>query len=207
MAISSTERREELLGAALVVIRRDGPSASMDAMAAEAGITKPILYRHFGDRDGLIAAVANRFADELVVRLTDALGEPGEPRMRIGAAVESYVGFIEEDPGLYGFLTQRAQVSSLVESGVIERVAVVLEAAISETIEATGLPPRSTETWAYGVVGMMHLAGAHWASTPGQPREALIADLVSLVSDGLLGATAADFAPDPAASPALRRPR
>jgi AcrR family transcriptional regulator len=196
MAISSTERREELLGAALVVIRRDGPSASMDAMAAEAGITKPILYRHFGDRDGLIAAVANRFADELVVRLTDALGEPGEPRMRI-----------EEDPGLYGFLTQRAQVSSLVESGVIERVAVVLEAAISETIEATGLPPRSTETWAYGVVGMMHLAGAHWASTPGQPREALIADLVSLVSDGLLGATAADFAPDPAASPALRRPR
>jgi AcrR family transcriptional regulator len=68
MAVSPG-RREALLNAALAVITRDGPAASMDAMAAEAGITKPILYRHFGDRDGLIAAVANPFAPEHVKRL------------------------------------------------------------------------------------------------------------------------------------------
>jgi AcrR family transcriptional regulator len=160
----------------------------MDAMAAEAGITKPILYRHFGDRAGLIAAVANRFGDELVARLSESLGRPGSPRGRIEAAVRAYLGFIEEDPALYGFLTQWAHMPSVLESGIIERVATVLQSAISETLTEAGIDARPAETWAYGVVGMMHFAGAHWVSTVGQPREPLIADLVSLVTDGLLGA-------------------
>jgi len=188
MAVSPG-RRETLLNAALAVISRDGPAASMDAMAAEAGITKPILYRHFGDRDGLIAAVANRFADELVMRLSESLARESSPRDRIEAAVRAYVGFVEENPSLYGFLIQRENVSSVVEWGVIERLAAVLQAAISETLEAAGLDARPAETWAYGVVGMMHLAGAHWVSTLGKPRGPLIADLVSLVTDGLLGAS------------------
>ena len=53
-------RRESLLAAADLVVQRDGPSASMSAIAAEAGITKPILYRHFGDKSGLYAALAER---------------------------------------------------------------------------------------------------------------------------------------------------
>jgi AcrR family transcriptional regulator len=186
---TTSERREILLSAALAVIGRDGPGVSMDAMAAEAGITKPILYRHFGDRDGLIAAVAHRFGDELVRRLSSALSRPAPPRERIEAAVRSYLGFIEEDPALYGFLTQWAHMSSVLESGVIERLAAVLQSAISEELLAAGVDARPAETWAFGVVGMMHLAGAHWVSTVGVPREPLIADLVSLVTDGLLGAS------------------
>src|SRR6266508_3048551 len=46
---SREERREELLDAAERAIRRIGPQASMEELAAEAGITKPILYSHFGD--------------------------------------------------------------------------------------------------------------------------------------------------------------
>ena len=59
------ERRAELLDAATRVVRREGPAASMDQIAAEAGISKPIVYRHFRDRDDLVAGVAQRFADEL----------------------------------------------------------------------------------------------------------------------------------------------
>lgn len=47
---SADRRRRELLEAADRVVLRDGPQASMNAIAAEAGITKPILYRHFGDK-------------------------------------------------------------------------------------------------------------------------------------------------------------
>ena len=69
------ERREELLNAAIAGIRKHGPSASMDSLAAEAGITKPILYRHFGDRAGLVSAIADRFADTLLADLTTALSQ------------------------------------------------------------------------------------------------------------------------------------
>src|ERR671930_593638 len=54
-------RRLELLEAAFEVIRREGPTASMDEIAAQAGITKPIVYRYFGDRAGLYQAVAERY--------------------------------------------------------------------------------------------------------------------------------------------------
>jgi AcrR family transcriptional regulator len=201
--MARSDRREFLLQAALRVIRRDGPLASMDAMAAEAGITKPILYRHFGDREGLMSAVAARFAGELVATLAESLASPGTPPERIEIAVRAYVAFIEKDPQLYGFLTQKVHVSSLVDSGLIERVAEVLQAEISETLSEFGLDNAPSETWAYGVVGMMHLAGAHWAAYGGRPREEFIQDLLLLASSGLLGA--AGYVVAGAGAPARQR--
>ncbi|MBC7679270.1 MAG: TetR/AcrR family transcriptional regulator, partial [Pseudorhodobacter sp.] len=63
-------RREALLAAADAVVQRDGASASMASIAAEAGITKPILYRHFGDKGGLYAALTERHTDRLLEALT-----------------------------------------------------------------------------------------------------------------------------------------
>ena len=65
---SADQRRRELLEAADRVVLRDGPQASMNAIAAEAGITKPILYRHFGDKSGLYRALAKRHTDALLRR-------------------------------------------------------------------------------------------------------------------------------------------
>ena len=67
------ERREELLDAAERAIRRAGPQASMDQLAGEAGITKPILYSHFGDRAGLAEALAERTSDMLIPTLSESL--------------------------------------------------------------------------------------------------------------------------------------
>jgi AcrR family transcriptional regulator len=165
----------------------------MEEMAAEAGITKPVLYRYFGDRDGLIAAVAERFCDVLVSRLEGALaGAPAENAVvLIQAAIECYVTFIEEDPALYGFLTQQAPLGSPALVAVIDRVSGLIARVISDTLDAFGLDNRPATTWAHGVVGMVHLAGATWARHPDVPREQLIADLSALVARGLTGAAPA----------------
>ena len=62
----------ELLDAAVGAVREIGPGATMEQLAAAGGVTKPILYRHFGDRDGLIAAIAERFSTALLTSVTDA---------------------------------------------------------------------------------------------------------------------------------------
>ncbi|MGW1149090.1 TetR/AcrR family transcriptional regulator, partial [Streptomyces sp. NPDC002454] len=82
---SAERRRYELLEAADRVVLRDGPGASMNAIAAEAGITKPILYRHFGDKGGLYAALAERHTDGLLASLRAALDAPVGRRERIEA--------------------------------------------------------------------------------------------------------------------------
>src|SRR6266542_4327446 len=66
-------RRLELLEAAIEVIRREGPTASMDEIAAQAGITKPIVYRYFGDRAGVYQAVAEQYCADLTSRFQSAV--------------------------------------------------------------------------------------------------------------------------------------
>ena len=182
-----SNRRTELLGAALEVIRRDGPSASMEAMAAEAGITKPILYRNFGDRDGLLAAVAYSFADQLVARLESALASTPDPRARLRAAIESYLDFIEEDLPLYTFFTQHTAVASPVMTGVVDRTAAPVARALGEGLRAFGADSGPAEHWAYGLVGMVHMAGMRWVANPTLPRERLVEYLESVVWEGLVG--------------------
>jgi AcrR family transcriptional regulator len=161
-------------------------------MAAESGITKPVLYRYFGDRDGLIAAVAERFSADLVAQLEGRLAGASseDPQVRIRAAIESYVAFIEEDPALYGFLTQQAPLGGPALLAVFDRVAGSISQVIRGALEIRGLDPRPSSTWAHGVVGMVHLAGARWARDPDGPRAQLVDDLVALVAHGLIGAAA-----------------
>lgn len=181
-------RREELLAAALQVIRQVGPGASMEEMAAAAGITKPVLYRYFGDRDGLIGAVADGFAEALVEKLRAALLEPGDapPEVLLRAGIEAYVSFIEDDPYLYGFLSQQAPPDSAALVAVVDRVAEPIADLISARLSEVGLDSAPALTWAHGIVGMVHMAGARWARQPDMPRDELVSQLVSLVGYGLV---------------------
>jgi AcrR family transcriptional regulator len=183
-------RREELSAAALEVIRVVGPGASMHEMAAKAGITKPVLYRYFGDREGLIASVAERFSEVLISRLMQALsGAPGESAEGlIKSGIECYIAFIEEDPELYGFLTHQAPLGSPAMVAVIDRIAGSIELVIRDILDVNGLDARPAATWAHGIVGMVHLTGARWAREPDVTREQLVSDLVTLVARGVIGA-------------------
>ena len=74
------ERRQQLLDAAVEAIRQSGPAATMEQLSRAGGVTKPILYRHFGDRDGLISAIGQHFAAELLSNVQSSLtGTEGRP--------------------------------------------------------------------------------------------------------------------------------
>ncbi|GAA3074782.1 hypothetical protein GCM10020254_18370 [Streptomyces goshikiensis] len=114
---AADRRRRELLEAADRVVLRDGPKASMNAIAAEAGITKPILYRHFGDKAGLYQALAVRHTDALLDSLRAALDAPAERRRRVEATLDTYLAAIEARPQVYRFLMHPAEDSQTAERG------------------------------------------------------------------------------------------
>jgi AcrR family transcriptional regulator len=183
-------RREELLEAALRAIRRDGPGVSMDAIAAEAGCSKPIVYRHFGDRDGLIEALADRFAGELVVAIDQALSSELPPAQLLRGTVDAYLAFVERDPNVYRFLVGRLAdpLSAADSRGLValvgQRVAIVL----GEQLRALGLDSGPAEPWAFGIVGMVHLAGDWWLDRRTMTRDRLVEYLTTLLWQGLGGA-------------------
>ena len=181
--VDRAERREQLLDAAVVVIRRDGPDASMSAIAAEGGVTKPILYRHFGDRQGLVRALVDRFTRQLGDELGAALALDVEPRRALVAAIDAHVRVVERDPQLYRFLTRAGTPEELLE--ITERIATDVAVVLGERIRQYGGDSGAAEPWAHGIVGMVHLAADWWVERRTMPRARLVEYLASLLWDGM----------------------
>ena len=187
-------RREELLAGAIRVIRRDGPLASMDAIAAEAGVTKPIVYRHFGDRDGLTQAIAEQFAGELFDELRGALTGDAEPEAVLRATIDAYLSFIERDPQIYRFVVQSPPPpgsDGLTLAGFVRQVGQEVSVVLGERMRQLGADSGAAEPWAFGLVGMVHLAGDWWLERRSMPRSRLVDYLTALVWTGMSAAAIA----------------
>lgn len=185
--VERAARRESYLDAAIAVISDEGPTASMEAIASAAGVSKPILYRHFGDREGLVAALADRFTDALVARLDEVLTGRGTPDEILRACIDAYIAGIEGDPSLYRFLTQRMPARGAALASVVDRVAAVIARTLAEGLRLSGLDTGSARPWSYGIVGMVHLAGDDWVAHPGIPRARFVEELTQLLWSGLSG--------------------
>lgn len=181
------ERREAYLDAAIAVIAVEGPGASMEVIAQAAGVSKPILYRHFGDREGLVEALAQRFVGDLAQRLGAVLASGGEPVELVRRSIDTYVAAIEDDPSLYRFLTHRIPPRGAALSTLVDQLAAVIARTLADGLRLAGLDTAAARPWSYGIVGMVHLAGDDWVARPSTSRHQFVDDLTRLLWNGLAG--------------------
>lgn len=161
----------------------------MDEIAAEAGITKPILYSHFGDKAGLIRALAGRVAGELNRAVSEALSRSGEPSAVVASTIEAFCTFIENEPELYRFLVQSAkhesdQSGSRLMSDIGSQIAVTLGSALRRA----GADSGAAEPWAYAIVGMTFASAGWWLERRSMSKDDLVGYLSQLLWSGLSGA-------------------
>ncbi|BAG23139.1 TetR family transcriptional regulator [Streptomyces griseus] len=190
---AAESRRRELLEAADRVVLRDGPQASMNAIAAEAGITKPILYRHFGDKGGLYRALAKRHTDALLIALRAALDAPADRRERVESTLDTYLAAIEARPQVYRFLmhpSDNADAAPSPEQGfdvgrhsapLLRRLGEELGQVIAERVDLGPDSEQMARIWGHGIVGMMHAAGDWWLGDRPCSRERLVSSLADLL--------------------------
>jgi AcrR family transcriptional regulator len=187
------QRRAEIVDAAIAVIEREGPGATVEQFGAEVGVTRQVLYRHFSDRADLDRAIAERAAGQLVDNLLPQLDLEGDVSTSIRAALGAYLDYIEEHLALYRFV--RAHDSG-VEAGAADASAV---RQVKDTVAgrvagiARGLiggegMERPGELLAVGVVGMADAVISHWLDSPGDcPRHQLL-DRLTLMLAGAVQA-------------------
>jgi AcrR family transcriptional regulator len=103
--LSAGARREQLLDATKAIVARDGFHAvSIEAVAREAGITRPIVYGHFEDLPGLLEALVEREGARALGQLAAVLpGDlaAGDPRELLVAAFHGYLEAVRADPGTW----------------------------------------------------------------------------------------------------------
>jgi AcrR family transcriptional regulator len=178
-------RRQELLDAADRLIHRVGVAFSMDEIASEAGITKPVVYRHFGDKDGLHEALTERYIRELKQALRPAT-ETADPRSRLAATIDAYLSYVERQPDRYRFLLAAAdqpRTAALVTAFRREHIG---ECAFTSPAKLgrAGLDPAFAEPWGQCVAGMIRAAGASWLEHRSLPRRRLVEYLTTVLWDG-----------------------
>lgn len=146
----------------------------MDDIAAEAGTSKTVFYRHFTDRAGLYAAVGER-VDALILRdVSVAIGlgesEPGEPERLVGAAIAAYLRLVERDPDVYRFivaapLLERTDVLSEAADpvrSVTAPIAAQIGEVVAGALATQGRSVAAAEVWGHAVVGMVRAAADEW---------------------------------------------
>lgn len=171
----------------------------MEEIAAAAGISKPILYRHFGDKGGLCRALVDRYVAALLDDLRGALSTSHNPRARLEATIDTYLSFIERNEDAYRFLMQRVVVerpeAHAAISDFVVQVAEEVAADMRSELGRFDISAEAAGPWAHGVVGMVQLAGDWWMRTREQSRGDVVRHLVALLWNGFAGTAAAGGRP------------
>lgn len=183
-AAHRARRREQVVDAALTVLGRDGRDFGLDQVAHEAGVTKPVIYRHFGDRAALLDAMAERATNRLMERLMPTVYDEGAVRPRIRASVDAFMGFLDDSPNVH--LLFRRRLPGQDGDDVVEAGREFISGAVAELVggyvESLGFDETDlVQVWAQALVGSVQTTAEWWLVHRTLPRETVTEHLTTLL--------------------------
>ena len=175
------ERRAQILDAAERAFAASGfHAASMDAIAHAVGVGKPVLYRHFGSKEGLYGASLDRAGEQLVERLAAVARQPG-PREQLEAGVLGFLGFVEEHRAAWLVLHREA--SGTAPGRRLVELRARMAATVARLVERE--PTIATEALAHAMVGAGEALATFWVQRPQLTRADVATQLTELLWPGL----------------------
>ncbi len=170
-----------------MLIRAKGPDVSLQAIAAEAGVTKPSLYRGVGDRDALVMALAERLAARMSESLSRLVAEAPAPRQGLRNLVAGYLQLAARERHLYLFVTAGGAREDRVRQSL--RLADGAAGQFAEPIAAyraaQGADAEVATVWSYGLLGALHFVTLWWLREPTGDMERVIEQISELLWSGL----------------------
>lgn len=162
--LPASERRAQLIEVGRAVFAKRGfEGASMEEIADRAKVSKPVVYEHFGGKEGLYAVIVDREMDYVVRRIVEAIAT-GSPRERVEKASLAFLAYVRDEPDGFAVLSQdspmtssRGRLSSLLND-LAERVGDIF----ASSFKAAGYDPRAAPIYAHALVGMVTFVGKWW---------------------------------------------
>lgn len=185
------ERELQVVDAARALFADRGfRDVTMDAVAAEVGVTKPLLYAYFGNKEQLYLACASRTGDALAVAIDEAVAAAPAPGEALKAALRTFFAFVERDARawrvLYDETLPTVGVIAEAMDGYRERIAAPVAAAF-RALGADG-DPRSAaqaEALAHGQLAAAEAMSRWWLRTGLLPATELAELLIDTLEPGL----------------------
>jgi AcrR family transcriptional regulator len=187
--MTGKERREQLLDVGRKLFAEKGfEGTSVEEIAATAQVSKPVVYEHFGGKEGLYAVVVDREIRMLLDEITGALSA-GTSRMLVEQAALALLGYIEESADGFRILVRDSPVAQASGSfsSLISDVATQVEHLLADEFKRRRLDPKNAPMYAQMLVGMVALTGQWWLDARKPKRSEVAAHLVNLAWNGLSG--------------------
>lgn len=185
--LTGQARRAQLVEVGRAVFAKRGYEAtSVEEIAARAHVSKPIVYEHFGGKEGLYAVVVDREMDYVVRRITEAISV-GTPRQRVEQAALAFLTYVKDHPDGFAILAHDTPLVSpstgmaSLLNDLAERVGDVFAA----TFKAAGYDPRASPIYAQALIGMVTFVGRWWTEARKPGVEEVAAHIAALAWMGL----------------------
>jgi AcrR family transcriptional regulator len=186
--MTAGERREQLLTVACSLFGERGfEGTSIEEIAARAGVSKPVVYEHFGGKEGLYAVVVDRELTALLASLTSSLRSPGHPRAIVERTALVLLEYIEEHEDGFRVLVRDSPVAEATGPfhSMLGDVAGNVEELLGEQFARRNLDPGTAQIYAQMLVGMIAFTGQWWLEERTPDKRTVAAHLTNLAWNGL----------------------
>ncbi|GAA2422179.1 TetR/AcrR family transcriptional regulator [Actinomadura vinacea] len=201
--MTGKERREQLLNIGRTLFAERGlDGTSVEEIAAAAGVSKPVVYEHFGGKEGLYAVVVDREFERLLGLVTEALSSAIHYRGKLEKAALALLEYIETNPDGFRILVRDSHGGTGTGSfaSLLSEIAGEVEHVMARELDRRDYDEKYAPMYAQMLVGMVALTGQWWLDARRPKREEVAAHLVNLAWNGLSG-----LEPRPSLDPRRRR--
>lgn len=185
--LTATERRAQLVDVGRAVFAKRGYQAtSVEEIADRAKVSKPIVYEHFGGKEGLYAVIVDREMEYVIRRISEAIAN-GTPRERVEAAALAFLTYVRDHPDGFAILAHDTPLasSSTGMASLLTDVAERVGAVFAASFKAAGYDAKSAPIYAHALIGMVTFVGRWWTDQRKPPVEEVSSHIAALAWMGL----------------------
>ena len=186
--MTGKERREQLLDVSRSLFAEKGFDAtSVEEIASRASVSKPVVYEHFGGKEGIYAVVVDREMQRLMDQIITALDGGSHPRELLEQAACALLDYIEGSTDGFRILVRDSPVasSSGTFSSLLNDIASQVEHILALHFAKQGYDRKLAALYAQALVGMVALTGQWWLEARKPKKDEVAAHLVNLAWNGL----------------------
>ena len=186
--MTGKERRQQLLDVAKALFAEKGYEAtSVEEIAHRAHVSKPVVYEHFGGKEGIYAVVVDREMHALLDMMTGALDEPAHPKVLLERAAGALLDYVDNSADGFRIMVRNSPVATSTGtfSSLLNDIASQVEHILAVQFGSRGYDRALAALYSQALVGMVALTGTWWLEERKPNRDEVAAHLVNLAWNGL----------------------
>jgi AcrR family transcriptional regulator len=196
-------QRSIVYSAAEVFARRGYEAARIEEIAAEAGVSKALIYEHFKSKRDLYTHIMRTGTKESLIRVLEAAASGTDAMNQLERGLSAFLDFVAEQPSVWRVIEQEVSDPEILalDQSVQKRSedAIAQLLAADEAIASRGFTPEYLQLLAVMINGAGVRAANWWLQNPTVPQEEVLAPLMRFMSVGIEGIRIDDFGPAPQA--------